>query len=71
MSGKPYNDRCATCFDLLKPAPLGGHYACAEHPRSGYWSEAVPEEGSTEACLKSRYGRPTMYYYGGAFSLWL
>lgn len=60
-------DRCAECFDLLKPAPLGGRYACEKHPNAGYWSERAPEGTVTndKARLISRHGRPTLYYYGG------
>ncbi len=34
-------DYCAECGEALKPAPLGGRYAC--HPDAGwYWSTAEP-----------------------------
>jgi hypothetical protein len=59
------SDRCAECFELLKPAPLGGRYACEAHPLGGYWSPAVPEgSGKDKARLVSKHGKPTLYYYG-------
>lgn len=34
-------DYCGVCGELLKPAPLGGRYAC--HPDGAmYWSEVEP-----------------------------
>lgn len=58
------NDRCAECFAVLKPAPLGGRYVCTEHPSAGYWSEAM-NSPNDKARLVSKHGRPTLYYYGG------
>lgn len=73
-------DRCAQCFEPLKPGPSGfGRLACL-HPRfvfdqhrrtrvkmvsAGYLSAAVPEAPNTrEACIVSRYNKPTLHIYG-------
>lgn len=61
-------DRCAACFEPLKPAPLGGRYACEcsnGYWHAGYWSEAIPDGQHTKkANLVSKHGRPTLHYYG-------
>ena len=59
-------DRCAECFAVLEPAPLGGRYACVSHPMAGYWSVRAPEFPVLDkAVLVSKHGRPTLHYYGG------
>lgn len=52
-------DRCALCFRVLEPAPLGGRYACTNKAhrsarRRPYWSEAIPEAPS--ACAECPLG---------------